>query len=210
LLYNRLSQTAIFQRHYDLVAADVAAHSDAKRILDIGTGPGWLLLALQRQLKSPDLVGIDISPAMVRCGRKNIARYPAADNIEIKEGDAAHMPFEDETFDTVVSTGSMHHWPDPVSGLREIYRVLKPGGTGLIYDLVRHLPPEITLATRKEYGRLRVTLLWLHSFEEPFYDTTQLEALAIESAFGEGEVRFVGALCCLTLSKPLTDVEICP
>lgn len=50
--------------------------------------------------------------------------------------------------------------------------------------------------------RLRVTLLWLHSFEEPFYDPQDLEALAAATKFREGQTKFVGILCCLVMRKP--------
>jgi len=53
----------------------------------------------------------------------------------------------------------------------------------------------------REFGRLKVLLLWLHAFEEPFYSREQFRALAHEAPFGEGQIRFVGAMCCLALEK---------
>jgi hypothetical protein len=55
--------------------------------------------------------------------------------------------------------------------------------------------------TAREFGRLRILLLWLHAFEEPFYSVTNCERLTRTSLFGNGTVRFVGALCRLTLRK---------
>jgi ubiquinone/menaquinone biosynthesis C-methylase UbiE len=50
-------------------------------------------------------------------------------------GDAAALPFPDGSFEVVVSTMSMHHWSDPIAGLNEIGRVLRPDGRALIWDL---------------------------------------------------------------------------
>jgi len=65
VLYNALSSTRVFMRHYELVAHDVARYGAAERILDIGTGPGHLLSALRKTFPNTQLVGVDISPAMI-------------------------------------------------------------------------------------------------------------------------------------------------
>ena len=72
VLYNALSRSEIFLRHYELVARDVASYGPAKRILDIGTGPGQLLAALRKELPDAELVGVDISAPMVKRARRNI------------------------------------------------------------------------------------------------------------------------------------------
>ena len=81
------------------------------------------------------------------------------------------------------------------------------GGQAHIFDLVRKMPPEIVEETRRRFGAVRLTLLWLHSFEEPFYNADELESLAAASRFGRGETHFVGALCCLDVEKP-ADVPV--
>ena len=74
-LYNVLSQTEVFSKHYDLVAGHVGSYCGAgSTLLDIGTGPGWLLLALHRSVPELKLVGVDISPAMVAAARENMKR----------------------------------------------------------------------------------------------------------------------------------------
>jgi ubiquinone/menaquinone biosynthesis C-methylase UbiE len=189
------------QRHYDLVAEDVAGFATQGRLLDIGTGPGWLLLALRRRAPQLRLTGLDISPAMVRKARANIAQACPGGGIEVVQAPATHLPFPDGAFNLVVSTGSLHHWKDPVGGLNECHRVLAPGGVALLYDVVSKLPPEIARAAVRQFGRYRMTLLWLHSFEEPFYSQKEMGKLAAQSVFGEGDLRFVGVLCCLTLRR---------
>jgi ubiquinone/menaquinone biosynthesis C-methylase UbiE len=124
-----------------------------------------------------------------------------AGKIEIKEGNASHLPFADNTFDTVVSTGSIHHWKDPVDALNEIYRVLKKGGIALLYDIMSDTPQPVLKETARRYGRLKTMLFWFHAFEEPFYSRKAFAQLARPSLFKQGRTRFVGLLCCLILKK---------
>ncbi len=57
-------------------------------------------------------------------------------NVETRQGDVEALPFDDATFDLVVSRYSAHHWPHPQTALKEIWRVLKPGGRFLLDDIV--------------------------------------------------------------------------
>ena len=130
ILYNAVSSSQIFQEHYALVAEDIAACHPGEAIVDIGTGPGWLLLALHQVLPHAKVVGVDILAGMVAKARENAQRVADADSVEVREGGADRLPFATGSVDTVVSTGSIHHWTKPVAGLDEICCVLKPGRTG--------------------------------------------------------------------------------
>ena len=205
LLYDLVSRSSVFQRHYELVAEDILSHCQPGNLLDVGTGPGWLLVKLHQLRSAAKLTGVDISPAMVAKARQNMKKAGCAEAIEIREAGAQCLPFADGSFDTVVSTGSLHHWKDPVGGLNEVHRVLRPGGHGLIYDLVRRMPEHVRQQAARQYGRLWMTLSWLHSFEEPFYAPEDMEQLAASTRFGRGQTRFVGVLCCLILRKAAAD-----
>jgi SAM-dependent methyltransferase len=116
---------------YDAVAADIAATAaSGAAVLDVGCGPGHLT----RRLADLGLeaTGIDLDPDMIeRAGARGapeaVGRYLAAD--------VAALPFEDDAFDIVASTLSMHHWADAEAGLAEMGRVVRPGGTIVIWDL---------------------------------------------------------------------------
>ncbi len=200
-LYNAVSRTAIFRQHYELVACDIANYGEAACILDIGTGPGHLLLAIKRLLPESKLVGVDISADMVAQAKRNLKPCRQAPSIEVRNADAKALPFTDESFNCVVSTGSLHHWENPIQALSEAHRVLKSGGHALIYDLVRDMPEAVCKAIRARFGGFRFALLWLHSFEEPFLNADEMEALGKRTDFIVEGTRFTGALCCLVLKK---------
>jgi len=201
VLYNALSSSDIFLRHYEMVARDVAGYGPAERILDIGTGPGHLLPALRKTLPDTELVGVDISPAMVAQAQRNMKRCGRDPRIEVRLAGANALPFADGTFDRVVSTGSIHHWKDPVNALSETHRVLKTGGHALMYDMVRHMPKTVCEEIRARFGSFRCAVMWLHSFEEPFLSVDEMEALGRRTEFAVEGTRFTGALCCLVLRK---------
>jgi ubiquinone/menaquinone biosynthesis C-methylase UbiE len=201
VLYNAISSSAIFTKHYELAAEDIVSHCSHGALLDIGTGPARLLLKLNQQSPGMRLVGIDSSAAMVTQAKQNVAQAGLTEFIEVKEGSANNIPFPDRSFDIVVSTVSMHHWKQPEACLNEIYRVLKENSFALIYDLVSDTPKSTLSDIRREFGRLKATMFWLHSFEEPFYTRQNFEAIAQSSLFGKGRTQFLGLFCCLILKK---------
>lgn len=200
--YNALSGMSIFLRHYDLAAEDIIKFCSSGRLLDIGTGPGRLLITLHRLAPGLDLTGVDISEAMAAQAAGNLAAAGLSGAIHVRQAGARQLPFEDNSFDIVINTASLHHWKEPRESLAEIRRVLKPGGFALLYDLVKNMPKEVRAECGKKYGRTRVFLLRLLSFAEPFYTTETLLALADPALFETIHTRWVGLLCCLTLRKP--------
>jgi ubiquinone/menaquinone biosynthesis C-methylase UbiE len=199
--YNAVSKSGIFQKHYELMARDIIKYCPLGKILDIGTGPGWLLIKLNELSSALELTGLDISAAMVTKAKENIAAANSLVNISIKQGSADLLSYPDSFFDMVVSTQSLHHWKNPVRGFNEIYRVLKNGGQARIYDLVTDIPPDVFKSAAKEFGRLKLLMLWLHVCEEPFYSQKATLDLALSSDFREGALEFTGVLCCLNLKK---------
>jgi ubiquinone/menaquinone biosynthesis C-methylase UbiE len=199
--YDVISKTDLFRYGYELMAMDILLCCPEGAILDVGTGPGRLLLELVGLNPKLRLTGLDVSGAMVSLARKNMEQAGLSATIGIEEASANHMPFADGTFDAVVSTGSLHHWKDPVGAMNEIHRVLKPGGYALIYDLAGDTPKTVLRDLGRRFGRLRTMLLWLHTFDEPIYSSRDFEELAAASLFRVGRTRFTGMLCCLMMLK---------
>jgi ubiquinone/menaquinone biosynthesis C-methylase UbiE len=157
---------------------------------------------MQKVLPEAKLIGVDISSAMVAQAKRNLEKRRQDLQIEVRVADANALPFNDESFHCVVSTGSLHHWKDPIHALSEAYRVLKPCGHTLIYDLVRKIPKAVCKDIRARFGGFRLSLLWLHSFEEPFLNPEEMEKLGRRTDFAVEGTRFTGGLCCLVLRKP--------
>jgi ubiquinone/menaquinone biosynthesis C-methylase UbiE len=201
VFYDLLSRSSVFQWHYALIADDIAAFRKDGALLDVGTGPARLLIRVRAACPAMRLSGVDISPGMIERARRNVAASGADGAIAIGLGSAEKLPFPDAAFHFVVSSVSAHHWKDPVGALNEIHRVLRPGGRALIYDLVKKLPEEVRSAAVRRFGRTRMVMMWLHSFEEHFYAPEELLALARASRFREGRTSYVGLLCRLEMEK---------
>lgn len=97
-------------------------------VVDIGCGTGSALRHAAKAISSGRLIGIDPAPRMLEIAREQTARHPAAGRIEFYEGAAECLPLEDVSADFVLAFDSFDHWSDRLQGLREVSRVLKPGG----------------------------------------------------------------------------------
>jgi SAM-dependent methyltransferase len=98
------------------------------RILEIGFGGGVsTYLASQKALRG-FVAGIDHSALMVAAASQRNAQAIKAGRMELKVGDAAALPYPDESFDIVFSLHSIYFWPSPMECLREFKRVLRSGG----------------------------------------------------------------------------------
>jgi ubiquinone/menaquinone biosynthesis C-methylase UbiE len=133
--YDRLAGRA-FGRLYARVAADVVAAGlePGSRVLDVGTGPGRVPIAIATAAPHLRVEGLDLLPEMIEQARRSATAAGLADRVAFTVGDVAALPYPDATFDLIVSSMSQHHWPDAAAGLRELGRVIRPGGRIWIYD----------------------------------------------------------------------------
>ncbi len=96
-------------------------------ILDIATGTGDLAIALT-QTGAPKIVGLDISAGMLEKGKEKIAKKNLDNIISMTLGDSENLPFEDASFEAITVAFGVRNFENLEAGLKEIYRVLKPGG----------------------------------------------------------------------------------
>jgi ubiquinone/menaquinone biosynthesis C-methylase UbiE len=119
---------------YQRVIGDIASVLSEGKVLDAGTGPGTLAREIARRQPRLQVYGIDLSEDMIRLARAHAKREQLEKRVHFDIGNVAQLPYPDHYFDLVVSTISMHHWYELEQPLRELYRVLRPGGRLRIYD----------------------------------------------------------------------------
>jgi ubiquinone/menaquinone biosynthesis C-methylase UbiE len=123
----------LLRRTYRRLAEDLSeAVPDSGTVLDVGTGPGVLLVEIARRRPDVRLTGVDLSPDMVAAAQRNLSQF--GDRATVRVGSVSDLPFPDRSFDLVVSSFSLHHWDDPAAAAPELARVLRPGGRLYIYD----------------------------------------------------------------------------
>ena len=103
--------------------------------MEIGPGPGYLGLEWLKKTDKTNLKGVEISSEMIKIADRNAKEYGFEHRIEYVQSDAQHIPFEDNHFDGVFTSGSLHEWAQPISIFNEIFRVLKSRGRYIISDL---------------------------------------------------------------------------
>lgn len=107
--------------------------------VDLGCGGGHLVFKLAQQAPELQITGLDLSEEMWAQAETYAAQYGFNDRVSFKLGSAQEIPFPNGSLDLVVSSLSLHHWRQPVVVFNEISRVLRPGGSFLIFDLRRDM-----------------------------------------------------------------------
>jgi ubiquinone/menaquinone biosynthesis C-methylase UbiE len=156
------------------IANDIVEKMEKGTILDLGSGTGYLSIEIARRSPGLQVYGIDLSRQMVKIARRHAK---GVDNAQFVFGNAAKLPFKDNSIDLAVSTGASHHWKTPRLVFDECYRVLKTGREAWIYDGC----PEVfhnqidRKKLNKEYGfligRLGCRVSTLHGFTWEEYQT---------------------------------------
>lgn len=102
-------------------------------ILDVATGTGDLAIAALK-LNPSKITGIDISEKMLEIGREKIERKGFAGKIELLKGDSENILFPDNHFDAAMVAFGVRNFSDPLAGLKEMHRVIRPGGLVMVLE----------------------------------------------------------------------------
>ncbi|MEV4178718.1 class I SAM-dependent methyltransferase [Nonomuraea sp. NPDC049709] len=178
-------------RYDEQVARTREYAAKGARILEVAPGPGYLSIALART-GDYTVTGLDISETFVAIARAEAAE--AGVEVDFRLGNAAAMPFNDDSFDFLICCAAFKNFSDPAGALREMRRVLRPGACGLIVDLRKDVSRQ---AVDDDVALMRMgamsrafTRLALRSFlPRRAYTKSGFEALLADAGFASYEVR---------------------
>jgi|SRR4051812_15558194 demethylmenaquinone methyltransferase/2-methoxy-6-polyprenyl-1,4-benzoquinol methylase len=133
-LVNRVISLGIDQSWRRKTVAALALGAQ-HRVLDLATGTGDLAIQVARTEPTATVVGVDPSAKMLEVGRTKVERGGLAARVELLQGDAQALPFENDTFHSVCIAFGIRNVPDRALALREMARVTRPGGRIAILEL---------------------------------------------------------------------------
>ena len=186
--YNRIQKHMIeeYKSWAKLVSNNTALGSN---VLEVAPGPGYLSVELAK-LGNYNITGLDISKTFVQIAKKKAEE--AGVKVDFRQGDAAEMPFPDGTFDFAICTSAFKNFPEPITVLNEIFRVLKANGKAVIVDLNKDVPKE-KLSEFVGYMKLNLfdsyfTKQTFKSLAKSAYTKTEIQDLVQKSNFKQCEI----------------------
>ncbi len=172
-----------------LAARIAAAVPPAAQVLEVAPGPGFLSIELAR--RGLKVRAVDISKTFVGIARQNAAAEGAA--VWFEQGNASELPIEDESVDFAVCRAAFKNFSEPVKALKEMRRVLRPGGTALIIDLRR----DVSSAEIKRYAdglgvnllnRLLIRLTFKTTLIKRAYELDEMRRMAVEAGWTDPRI----------------------
>lgn len=103
-------------------------------LLDVATGTGDFALSAQKHLNGTHVTGVDISEGMLDIGREKVKKKGLQEHITLTYGDSENLPFEANSFDAYTAAFGVRNFQNLEAGLADMFRVLKPGGTGVVLE----------------------------------------------------------------------------
>ena len=185
----------------------VDALMPASSVLDVCTGTGDIALAVKKENPSASICGLDFSPAMLEVAKSK----KGAEEISWVQGDAMNLPFADESFEAACISFGLRNTPDYGAVIKEMRRVLKPGG---IFACLDSFVPENAFI-RTFYGvyfgsimpliggatEHKEEYLWLNQSTKEFLSPTALTRLISSCGFDSVEVKkMLFGSCCLHIA----------
>jgi ubiquinone/menaquinone biosynthesis C-methylase UbiE len=186
------------------IANDIVTKMGKGTVLDLGSGTGYLSIEIARRSPGLQVYGIDLSRRMVKIARRHAK---GVENARFVFGNAAKLPFKDNSIDLVISTGASHHWKTPRLVFDECHRVLKTGGEAWIYDGCPEIfsDPANRRKLNKEYGfligRLGYRVSTLHGFSREEYQSVIRDMLEQTAFKGNFEMALTDIWMKITLKE---------
>ena len=184
--------TAKLAADFKACARRIAARlAPSARVLEVAPGPGYLAIELAK-LGRYRITGVDISRSFVRMATEHAAR--AAVDVDFRQGDAAALPFADDTFDFIVCRAAFKNFSNPVTALGEMHRVLRPDGKALIIDMRNDASDEAIDCTVDDMrlGRIDAFLtraIFKHMLRRRAYSRDDFARMAAASPFERADIE---------------------
>jgi ubiquinone/menaquinone biosynthesis C-methylase UbiE len=184
---NTAANPTIFRLEAERIATEL---KPGAVVLEIAPGPGYLAVELAK-LGAFRITGLDISQSMVRIAKENAAR--AATDIDFRQGNASALPFAGNWFDFIVCRAAFKNFADPIGAIREMHRVLRPGGTALIIDMRgdatnKAIAETIASLNLGWFNALITTIIFRYYLRKRAYLRTDFERMAAETPFGRADI----------------------
>lgn len=135
--FEKVTNLLPFKLLHRKVLSQLKLYNLKDSLLDVGCGPGNLIIQVAKKYPSLDLIGVDLSSEILELAKKKAVENNLNEKIVFKIGSVENLPFPDKSVDFILSTLSLHHWEDPKQAFEEIFRVLTDGGVLLIFDFRR-------------------------------------------------------------------------
>ena len=134
--YDRANHILSFQRDraWRRVLVQQAAPKPGERLLDLCTGTGDVAIEFASACPELEIVGLDLSEEMLHVAREKLAHLSLDHRVQLVQGNALELPFAENSFEIVTIAFGLRNLPDRTRGLKEIYRVLSPGGRAFIVE----------------------------------------------------------------------------
>ena len=204
-------------RRWRRSAVDALGKHKPQQILDIATGTGDFALLLAKRIQPQHIIGADISEGMMAVGREKVAKEGLQDTISFQYEDCMKLSFPDGSFDAVTSAYGVRNFQDLDAGLREMLRVLRPGGHLLIVELTP--PPRFPMkqlfwvyahVVMPLLGRLishdNSAYTYLPASMEAFPQAEQMEGILKRVGFAEVQwKRFTFGISTMYLARKWTN-----
>jgi len=169
---------------------DVAALRPAEHVLDVACGTGFVArLAAERVGADGRVVGVDLNRSMIDTAR-TASTADGHNTIEWRTGDAAALPFANAAFDVVLCQQGVQFFPDRMQGLREMRRVLRPGGrlAFTVWSVITHSPYRAALADALEQ-HVSAGAAAMTRAADTLHDAVELRRLVASAGFQNVRVR---------------------
>jgi ubiquinone/menaquinone biosynthesis C-methylase UbiE len=161
------------------------------KVLEVAPGPGFFAIELAK-IGRYEITGLDISKSFVEIARRNAQQEQV--QVDFRQGNASAMPFPEGSFDFLLCRAAFKNFSDPVGALREMYRVLTPGGRALLIDLRK----DVSKGALDDYihglgvGALDAFMMkWTFRLMliRRAYTKQQFERFIAEGGFGKSEIQ---------------------